>query len=197
MAKSLNKLKEEEINKTVKILFKEGKWKFKSNFAYKEINDFFFFVMVIVSSKTSNITATLSFKPMRVDEIFWEIVGLTENKKMPLSFRGDGAFTLPKIMIEGYRIPISEEKIIADINQIIKQIDDTLSEIIKKVNTIDAFIKYIENKPDKDTNLLYRDTLIVAHLANNDIKMAMRLIESEIKSNSIPRFQFGNKSFFD
>lgn len=36
--------------------------------------------------------ALVSFKPMSIDPIFWEIVGLPENNKLPLSFRGNGAW---------------------------------------------------------------------------------------------------------
>ncbi|HLK30501.1 MAG TPA: hypothetical protein VKT28_18110 [Puia sp.] len=197
MSKSPSKLKDEEIDKKIKALFKESKWKFKSFFAYKEINGFFFDVIVTTWSKTSSISATLFFKPLSVDDTFWEIVGLTENKKMPLSFRGEGAFTLPGIKISEYKLAIVEEKLLEDIKSLITVINNTLNDIVNKVKTLGDFIKYIEDKPDREHNLLYRDLLIVAYITNNDIKMAMRLVEKEIQNKSISRFQFGDKDFFD
>jgi hypothetical protein len=197
MAKSLSKLKDEEIDKKIKALFKESNSKFKSFFAYKQINGFFFNVIVTAWSKTSSISATLYFKPLSVDNTFWEIVGLLENKRMPLSFRGDGAFKLPAIKISEYKLPIIEKTIIEDIKSLITVINDSLNETANKVKTLEDFIKYVEDKPDREHNLLYRDLLIVAYITNNDIKMAMRLVEKEVKNKSISRFQFGDKDFFD
>ncbi len=36
--------------------------------------------------------AVISVKPMAIDPIFWDLVGLPENRKQPLSFRANGAW---------------------------------------------------------------------------------------------------------
>lgn len=41
-------------------------------------------------------------KPMAVDPIFWSVVGLPENERMPLSFRANGAWVLRSPPTEGY-----------------------------------------------------------------------------------------------
>lgn len=37
--------------------------------------------------------AVVSVKPMAIDPIFWDLVGLPENREQPLSFRANGAWT--------------------------------------------------------------------------------------------------------
>ena len=41
-------------------------------------------------------------KPMTVDPLFWDIVGLSENRRMPLSFRATGAWVLRPPSTENY-----------------------------------------------------------------------------------------------
>ena len=41
-------------------------------------------------------------KPMAIDPLFWEIVGLEENNTMPLSFRDQGAWTLRPLFQQAY-----------------------------------------------------------------------------------------------
>lgn len=46
---------------------------------------------------------TMSYaKPMAVDVLFWHIVGLPENDKLPLSFRASGAWVLRPPNVKAY-----------------------------------------------------------------------------------------------
>jgi hypothetical protein len=53
--------------------------------------------------------ATIKAKPMSIDPVFWEIVGLPENAKAPLSFRLNGAWTCSPPQLEAVSIEESHD----------------------------------------------------------------------------------------
>lgn len=68
-------------------------WKHADGSIFKQEDEWFLSVLPSMSYK-SGVTIRWQCKPMAIDPLFWEIFHLEENKKMPLSFRDRGAWTV-------------------------------------------------------------------------------------------------------
>ena len=92
-----NKEKEKLLTQTIKKLSKVQKWKFKSYFIFKQIDNLFFEANFYINPKTDNIHGYLAYKPYSIDNTFWRMTEMPENSEMPLSFRADAAFSQSKM----------------------------------------------------------------------------------------------------
>lgn len=81
-----NKEKEKLIFKNIKLLSKKQLWKFKSYFIFKVVNDFFYESNFYINSKENKISIWLAFKPFSIDNVFWDITDLNNNKKKAIKF---------------------------------------------------------------------------------------------------------------
>lgn len=107
-----NKEKEKIFFKAIKEVFKKKEWKFNSYFAFKSINDFLFNCDFFINPTENKIWVNLGFKPMILDDIFWEITEMSENKKMPLSFRSNAAFDISSFQILKFDLILKDTTIL-------------------------------------------------------------------------------------
>jgi len=68
-------------------------WRHADGSIFKQEDEWFLSVLPSMSYR-SGVTISWQCKPMAIDPLFWEIFHLEENKKMPLSFRDRGAWTV-------------------------------------------------------------------------------------------------------
>lgn len=68
-------------------------WRFANGGLFAQRGDWFLSVRTALLWKRGAVT-NLSVKPMALDPLFWSIVGLSENARLPLSFRANGAWVL-------------------------------------------------------------------------------------------------------
>ena len=122
MALSINKQKEKAWDDLIKQRSKAFGWKFKSFFTYKIVDDFFYDASFFTYGGGNSISVSLSFKPLIIDEVFWEICDLPENKKMPVSFRGNGAFVVNSKEIFGFYLKVIEDRLTEDIDNLFEEI---------------------------------------------------------------------------
>ncbi len=79
MALSLNMQKEKEWDNVIKQKAKTKGWTFKGWFAYKAVKDFFYEATFYISAFDNSVYGSLEFKPLIIDDTFWEIVDLKDN----------------------------------------------------------------------------------------------------------------------
>ena len=94
--RQLGKLKT-ALPKLIKELAKEKKLKKKDFMLYNKNGDLFFDCQIFVSVNDANeciCSTSERFKPMWLDELFWELLGMEENEKEPVSLRAIGAYTV-------------------------------------------------------------------------------------------------------
>jgi hypothetical protein len=126
--------------KSVKDLSKSDGWKFKSYFIYKIVNDFFFSSTFYISLKENAISGYLGYKPLNIDNIFWDIINEHPNKKRPLSFRAEAAFCIREINYFEYKIDIPNElNPEFEISELLKAIDIQVFEKNKNIQTLTDF----------------------------------------------------------
>jgi hypothetical protein len=102
---------EKELLKALGPVIKGTPWKKSSTALYMQSGSFFQDFMISVQFNDEKVSVVQRFKPMALDFLLWDIMGMTENASEPLSFRTWGAFTCGGL-------PIYEE--------LVEQADDAL-----------------------------------------------------------------------
>jgi hypothetical protein len=164
---------------------------------YKLSDNFFVEVLLFASAKQDLISTIISFKPYDIDDLFWDIVGLQENKKLPLSFRARGAFVLEGSEIFRFDSEILLDKPSESIKEILEITNKKVNKVLEKVKDIDSFISYVlqNKKPEEDWGEI--DLLIVIYIRENNFKEALRLLFDAKKRRGMCRYGFGEKNFYD
>ncbi len=134
----------------------------------------------------------LSVKPYFIDDLWWDIFEVPENKQAPKGLRGNGAFAVPNVHLKEYvvfetgMIPVYTE-------------DDVVARWESTFNTIEADIAhFLSENPNPDsfcpsgrTNRLY-DLMMDIHSGNLD--QAQAKIELS-KTNHVGSFFQGPKGY--
>ncbi len=81
------------LEKSVRVQAKSTGWKSASGSIFREQAGWFIEASSSVYIYEHLTKAVISVKPMAIDPIFWDLVGLPENREQPLSFRAKGAWT--------------------------------------------------------------------------------------------------------
>lgn len=105
------RLFEKSILTSLKSLFKLDKWLKKNNFFFKVDDHLFWSLTVSVHQNSELISVDLDVKPMSIDPILWNILGLSENNNEPKSFRSNGAFTCSSLPIANLTFLLTPENI--------------------------------------------------------------------------------------
>lgn len=197
MALSLNKQKEQEWVNVIKQEAKSKGWKFKGWFAYKAVKDFFYEATFYTSAFDNSFYGSLEFKPLIIDSTFWEIVGLNDNKKMPLSFRGNGAFIVSSKDVYDYSLKVVPETLKADISNFLDTINSKVDDLSSAVNDIDNFVQFVEHNPSKRSEWFDSDLLIVSSIVQKNYDKALSLLNYAKKTRGICGWSFGDKDFYD
>jgi hypothetical protein len=145
------KLMEKQFEKLFRTIANKHKWKSRGWAFYKIENDFFFTGYTNSTLFLENkieIYLYLMVKPFIIDEIFWEIFDLKENKKMSVGLRANGAF-----VIKGHYLLFAEEVCYNEtehlyenwekiITENIKTMDDKIKRFLSEGWTLENFDKY-------------------------------------------------------
>jgi len=81
------------LEKAVRATSKGSEWRTIEGCLFREQAGWFVSICPSVFIHEETTKAIVSAKPMSIDPIFWNIVGLPENAEAPLSFRLNGAWT--------------------------------------------------------------------------------------------------------
>lgn len=168
-------------------------WQFKNFFIYKQIDELYFTATFYASRNDNILSGWLEYKTYNIDNVFWDIVNIPANKKKPLSFRSEAAFSISAINIWEYEKNISNEKdpgkeIIALFKEICKKADTK----VKKTRTAKAFHKDLEK--DEELNSA---GIITSLIEQKKYNTALVKIKEYKKQDISSGFGFGNKDFYD
>ena len=172
---------------------KSKDWKFKGWFIFKNLNEFFFSSSFYVSLKENKISGYLGYKPMNIDNIFWDIIDEQPNKKMPLSFRGEAAFCIREINFYKFNIEIKDElKPEKEIIDLLVNIDKEVSD---KINSIKKPTDFrIELLADEESNSV---GIITSLIEEHKFTEALEKIKLYKENDYNSGFGFGDDDFYD
>jgi len=172
---------------------KNNDWKFKGWFIFRNLNDFFFSASFYVSLKENRISGYLGYKPMNIDNVFWDIIDEQPNKKMPLSFRGEAAFCVREINFYHFNIEIQDElKPEHEIKELLINIEKEVNQKIQDIKNTQDF--RVEMFNDEKANSV---GIITSFIEENKFTEALNKIEDYRENDYNSGFRFGNDDFYD
>ena len=196
--RQLMKTMEKLFRQKYAIVAKKHSFKNNSYWAFKVKNDFFFSSFVYLNNLALfdnylEINVSLQVKPMIVDEFYWEIFGLNENKKKPLSFRANGCFVVQgPTLIEIERETITFKNLIPNEENLIEIIEAGFELIDKE---IDTFLKQCTIETFDVNNFrfigLSNDKALMSMLlpiANGNYQKALDLVKQQLTQSEKGRY---------
>lgn len=188
-----NKEKEKLYTQTIKQLAKHKNWHFKNPSTFRQSGNFFYETVFSINPKENRIRGWLAFKPISIDETYWEITNMSENKKMPLSFRGDAAFKVSSFSIHEFDIILTDfENPINEIKSLIETLDEKAIEVENKISTIEQFLTLLEES--KFNNSV---EIVTCLIELNEFEKALEKISYFRAEKISSGFIFGRKDFYD
>lgn len=136
---------------------KTAGWKFKGYFIYKAVDNFFFSATFYVSRNENSISGYLDYKPLNIDNVFWDIINEAPNKKKPLSFRAEAAFCVQDLNLFRYEINIADEaNPQAEIEALLKTIMTKVNEKLEKIKVSPNIFyeEMMENEKDNGIGIV-------------------------------------------
>ena len=161
-------------NKCRRQVAKRFGWKQNDYLNWKIDSGYYFSLCHLVLEQVK-----LSVKPYFIDDLWWDIFELPENKQAPKSLRGNGAFAVPDVHLKEYvvfdtgKIPVYTE-------------DDVVARWKNTFNTVEADIAHFLNEnpnpdsfcPSRRTNRIY-ELMIDIHSGNlNEVLEKIELFKA-------------------
>lgn len=121
-------------------------------------------------------------KPMILDEIFWELMDMPNNAKMPLSFRSNGAFTAPVFYLKEERfenVPVDidiDEFVVGIIKNFSEEIKIIIDDILDKHGSFEEFVI-----ASPSTNSSDRLKTVLCNLSLGRYKGALKLVGVDLE----------------
>ena len=162
------KQRERDFQAAMKAHAKASGWRYARADLFKQEGDWFVSNMPSLAWH-SGAWSRLTVKPMALDPLFWDIVGLPENNDLPLSFRATGAWVLRP----GWReelVGASESSVVALAHQTVEWSD---TQIAASDWSIDAMIADLGS--DRELRSQRRALAICLHLLKGDLDKAQDL----------------------
>lgn len=188
----LDKSKQKELKNQIRVSAKNRKYKVRGQSIYTTRKDAFIHcVYAFINSQ--KLIYNVSVKNYDYDNIFWNIMQMSENIKMSDSLRAIGAFVAPSILIKQGEIEFSD-KLYVLAEDFVNQIDNASNDFLCKYDVDDYIINnkdHIENEMDKEI-LKY---LAYVHMGKN--KEAVEIAEDSLRRGIKGRFQNEGKWFFE
>jgi hypothetical protein len=178
------------LEKAVRSVSKGTGWRSTQGCLFRDQSGWFLAVCPAVFIDRHRTTVLVTAKPMGIDPIFWDIVGLPENGELPLSFRLNGAWTCgPPAFAE---VEVDE---CGDVDETANRILKTADQQIDGIRSwgIEGFLQSCEeNGADAYSYVAPR---ICALIAIGHLPEAVQICESAQKAGSTGGFTAPEGSF--
>lgn len=140
------------ITSNLKEIARSSEYRKNGYYLFKKYNNYFLSIFICETGFDNNyISVAGEIKPLFIDNVFWDIMKMSSNKTAPLSFRANGAFTVPSLTIFYQKtevVEISSVKSIVD-NLVKKCNAEFLSVIDKIPDPYQDFVKYAVDHADE------------------------------------------------
>lgn len=160
-------------------------WKKSGQILFRESDGFFHEIRISVFLNDEKIRVTQQVKPMALDLILWDILGISENAGEPLSFRATGAFTCSGLpiyeeLLDGPDVTVSNAVIA------LRTIADNNKKLFQKVLFGTNFSTLLAQHPNHRERGVYAVTLVTSLINDGHLDAAANLASAyesgELKS---------------
>ena len=184
----INKVIQKQLNQQIKLNAKNKGYKARSCSLYKLKGDKFIHTnYLIVESK--KIIFNIYIKKYSYDNIFWDIMQMSDNKKESDSLRAIGAFKAPSILIKKGEYELSEDVVNLS-NQFIEEVELASDNFIAN-NEINIYVLKTEDEVDNEI------LKCLAYLDMKQYEQAYEIAREAIGSGYRGRFENNGKGFFE
>lgn len=164
------KLRAKEFDGALKSTARAAGWRFARGEVFQQTGDWF--VNVVPSLLWERgAYASMMVKPMALDSLFWEIVGLRDNEALPLSFRATGAWVLRPASVNGH-IGLSTFEVGSLATQVLEWCDERASALLQSISLKSMLLALPHDQHLRGQN---RALAICLHIMMDDLDKAMRL----------------------
>jgi hypothetical protein len=172
---------------------KGTEWRSTDGCMFREKAIWFVSVAPLVHLDAEVTEVAIQIKPMATDPLFWEIVGLPENKNAPLSFRLNGVWTcrapdLNKIAVR------EEQQVTVTAGTILRVADVALARIVNSFS-LEQFLGVCEERNKKVDR--YQSSLVTTLLAMDREHEALMQCEKAQQRGLSGGFQGPDGTFND
>ncbi len=181
------------LEKSLRTLAKGTDWKAAYGSIFSEKAGWFMVASPSVYIYEHITKAVISTKPMVIDPIFWDIVGLPEYRKQPLSFRANGAWTCrPPDLAE---IDVPEH---ADVTAVGEQLIHVATEQMEKVAQFSSLESFLDTcRAASSADGAYLSSIVTALIALHRHDEALSICEEAGSQKVIGGFLSPEGSFID
>lgn len=192
--KALAKLWKRNVELVFKAEIKGSRWRKSRETLFFVESEYFFYCQCFPWQNSKKIEIRLWCKPLGLDPIFWEIFGIPENLKKPLSHRSHAAFKCFGIQLyQGVLEFTSEQTHEAITRSVLDYIDELTNSYIAEKASIPFDQQLIE------TGTKCSIDLVCAKILGGNLTSAKEIVNHAIQSKI--RGQYGvvgsDKSFYD
>jgi hypothetical protein len=147
------------------------KWRKRSCALFNQSGDYYQDLFISVHRNSTITTAELRFKPMALDPILWDVLGIPENLEMPLSFRTWGAFVCRSLPIFSTQVEQQGDTpaIVAD--RLIALCHEK-SEFFKEALGNASFSNIVATHPNQVERGAYAVTLVTSLINEGNLRLA-------------------------
>ena len=192
--------------KIVRDVSKKYGWKTSRGFVFKKDSQILFPILINGQLKTKRLSWSINFKLYGFDDLFWKIVKLEENSKLPLGFRASGVWVAPSMEVKSDHQILdewNENNISRKVNDAIEEMDSLCSDLSMSAtspeNNLLIVEKYyqllMEKYPNAVSNIWVERLL--TYLLLGDYVEAKNIADSRIKENDSGGFDYSGSSFYE
>jgi len=187
---------EKQILAELSTRLKKTTWKKRGFAVFNQTGKFFQDVSIAVHRNAMLTVAELRFKPMALDPILWDILGMQENYLQPLSFRALGAFTCPSLPIYEAQIEQFGDTPAAVADKLVSLCEDN-SLLCTDMLSKSSFSSLVAAHPKQSERGAYAITLVASLIDDGDFALAHRTAEAYASGalSSSARMSSGGKEF--
>ncbi|RYG98314.1 MAG: hypothetical protein EON58_07500 [Alphaproteobacteria bacterium] len=165
---------EKELFATIGPALRGTGWKKSGQIIFRQSGEFFQDIEISVFLNEQKIRVTQRIKPMTLDVILWNILGMPENARKPLSFRSDGAFTCLALPIDDALLD-SPFDTVSDALVALKAIVDSSEKLYHSVLTETDFSTLLTQHTNQRERGAYAVTLVTSLINDGDRNAAADL----------------------
>ena len=186
---NLGKETKKNLEQSIKNQGKKLGFKSKNGFIFSKIGENFVTVTYVIVN-FCKLVYTIELKKFSYDDIFWDILHMPDNKKMPFSLRANGAFSAPSIILSQGEIALSSD---------VEAIPESF------LNMVEEKISFFSNKYEVNSYILsHKDIpcsstlMCLAFLDMDNPSAAVKIAQKEIAAgNRLGGFENEGKVFFE
>lgn len=182
----------------LKDLVRATSWKKSDYFVFREQEACFFKGSLNVHVNAPRSVARIEAKPMALDPILWEILRLEDNRRMPLSFRGSGAFVCPALPFREQEVELEGDEPREVAGRFLEACEAGAALALARLRS-ESFTELVRQHPDQAQRGAYSIALVVSLIHDGNLAEAARVATDYASGrlNTTHDFLFHDQSFHD